>query len=94
VPGLVRILYDRLGHTSGIGHYAEGELFADAGTLPPPMNRYYTVLHLFDDDGSHVDSVVELTASESAPARRRLGHLMDGLADIWLADVAIRPFRL
>jgi hypothetical protein len=104
----LRILHLPLDHTDAIGRYARGQFFADSGRCPvrgEERFRWYFVLHLFDDDGGHVDSHVWSGGADSlmpggrdSPpqylARRQFHFLVEGLPELHCGDITIRPFRL
>jgi hypothetical protein len=108
LPDVVKILHLSYDHTDAIGRYAEGQFFADGGICPvrgAERFRWYYVVHLFADDGGHVDSHVwsggtdsPVHASQDVPerryARRKFRMLLDGLPERQYCDIAIRPFRL
>jgi len=121
LPERVRILHLPGDHTGSIGSFAEGAFIADTGPCYPSSSPgpgsgphdlaasalHYLVLHLFDHDGAHLRSDLELHPWEGTDigacgcARRprsdrqsaRWQAVSEALPDRRTGDVAVRPFR-
>ena len=108
LPDVVKILHLPFDHTGAVGRYANGQFLADGGICPVRGGerfRWYFVVHLFADDGGHIDSHVwsgraddRVFDGQDRPAQRlarqRFQTLLDGLPEREYGDIAIRPFRL
>jgi len=111
LPPVIPIAHEPDYRTASIGRYAEGQFYAaiqgahrDNDREPDRERariRWYTYIHLFDHDGRHRGSQVELIGV--APtlhgdfrerAEDTLSNMLTSLQDRKFGDIAIRPFWL
>jgi hypothetical protein len=61
LPDVIPIAYEPDFRTDTIGTYADGQFFASVtGARRDEIDRWYAVLHLFDHDGRHQSSKIQL----------------------------------
>lgn len=95
-------------HTADIGTYGDGQFmgFVVASMPEPPPDdwrehkRWYAVLHTFDAEGAHRDTVAWFAGTSAdgereviARAEKRLNALLGGLEGLSRGDVAVALFE-
>lgn len=111
IPDVVQIRREAGYRTDTIGRYAAGQFFASVtcafrgSTKSGPEGgepmRWYSVVHLFDREGNHVQSDIYFagtTADDERETVRRaeehLSELLDQLPGRSYGDIRIRLFRV
>jgi formate hydrogenlyase regulatory protein HycA len=98
-------------HMRNIGHAADGRQFMGfvVATLPrrkldddwPRHKRWYAVLHIFDDDGTHLGTEHWFAGTTAdgedvvcAKAKSKLKKMMTQLGYVTFDDIAVRCFSV
>jgi hypothetical protein len=99
MPEILPIRHEPDYRTETIGHHRGGQFFGYA-TGAPHRDRFYAVLHLFDDHGFHVGTRVWPTAADrmddpgTDEVLAKLQEWLDALDGRTYGDIAVRRFEV